>query len=132
MRIDVGCEGSRSFVFVCVSVLESFVATGQLVEELLIERLALLTTACRHENVASDELVNDFAVGCHAAKGNVDIPFKLNGHLSYVPVDVPLLHVVVAPGLHHITHPQVNADQTVGGDAQNLIFPAALEPDYDV
>ncbi len=57
-------------------------ATGQLVEKLLIERVALLTTACRHENVASDELVNDFAVGGHAAKSNVDVSFKLYGHLE--------------------------------------------------
>lgn len=54
---------------------------SELVEKLLIERVALLTTACRHENVASNELVNNFAVGGHAAKSNVDVSFKLYGHL---------------------------------------------------
>lgn len=57
-------------------------ATGQLVEELLIERVALFTAACRHENVASDKLMNNFAVSCHTAEGNVHVPFKLNGHLQ--------------------------------------------------
>lgn len=57
-------------------------ATGQLVEKLLIERVALLTTARRHENVASNEFVNDFAVGGHATKSNVDVAFKLYGHLE--------------------------------------------------
>lgn len=116
----------------CFLVLESFVAAGQLVEKLLIERVALRTAACRHEDVASDKLVNDFAVGGHAAKSDVDVAFKLYGHLSYVPVDVPLLHVVVAPRLHHIAHAQVDTDQTVGSDAQHLVFPTALKPDDDV
>lgn len=66
----------------CVLVLESFMAPSQLVEKLLIERVALLTTACRHENVASDELVNDFAVGGYAAESDVDVAFKLYGHLE--------------------------------------------------
>lgn len=66
----------------CVLVLESFVATGQLVEKLLIERVGLLTTACRHENVPSNKLMNNFAVGSHAAKSNIDVAFKLYGHLE--------------------------------------------------
>ena len=49
-------------------------------------------------------------------------------NLSDVPVDVPLSHVVVAPGLHHIPYPQVNTDQAVWGDAQDLILTTALEP----
>lgn len=57
-------------------------AAGQLVEEFLVERVALLTTARRHENVASNKLVNDFAVSGYAAEGNVDIALKLNGHLE--------------------------------------------------
>lgn len=77
----MGCQPSHCLGF-CVSVLESFVATGQLVEQLLIERFALLPTACRHENVASDKLMNDFAISGHTAEGNVHIPFKLNGHLE--------------------------------------------------
>lgn len=65
-----------------VLVLESFVAAGQLVEKLLIQRAALLTTARRHENVASNELVNDFAVGGDTAKSDVDVAFKLYGQLE--------------------------------------------------
>lgn len=57
-------------------------AAGQLVEKLLIKRVALCTTASRHENVASNKLMNNFAVGSHAAKSNVDVAFKLYGHLS--------------------------------------------------
>lgn len=49
-------------------------------------------------------------------------------HLPNVPVDVPLLHVVVAPRLHHITHTQVDPDQAVGSNSQNLVFPAAFKP----
>lgn len=70
------------FPLSCVLVSESFMAAGQLVEKLLIERVALCTTACRHENVASDKLMDDFAVGSHAAKSNVDVAFKLYGHLE--------------------------------------------------
>lgn len=57
-------------------------AAGQLVEKLLIEHVALFMTACRHENVASNKLMNDFAVGSHAAKSNVDVAFKLYGNLE--------------------------------------------------
>lgn len=71
----------KDCIFLSVLVLESFVASGQLVEKLLIERVALLTTARGHENVASNELVNNFAVGGHTAKSNVDVAFKLYGHL---------------------------------------------------
>lgn len=182
---------------------KSFVAAGQLVEKLLVERVTFFTTACWHEDVAADEFVHNFAVGGHAGKSNVHVAFKLDGHLeeshtpkdltllldwdlncccsdffqeapwplrpkthfviwlsntfrssqclhstltlsystttarapsgkmwhlSYVPVDVPLLHVVVAPGLHHITHTQVNPDQAVGSNSQDLVFPTALKP----
>lgn len=62
--------------------LESFVATGQLMEKLLIERVAFFSNACGHENVTSDELMNNLAVGGHAAKGNVDVALKLDGHLG--------------------------------------------------
>ena len=81
-RSDVGCERSIFFVCLRVLVLESFMASGQLVEQLLIERVALLTTACWHENVASNELMNDFAVSGHTTKGNVDVAVELYGHLE--------------------------------------------------
>lgn len=57
-------------------------SAGQLVEKLLVESVGLRTTACWHENVASDELVNDFAVSSHTAKSDVDVAFKLYGHLE--------------------------------------------------
>lgn len=41
-------------------------------------------------------------------------------------------HVAEAPGLDHVAPGQVNADQPVVGDAQDLIFPAALEPGTQV
>lgn len=50
-------------------------------------------------------------------------------YLPDVPVDIPLAHVAEAPGLDHVTHGQVNSDQSVVGNAQDLVFPAALEPD---
>lgn len=62
--------------------LESFVATGQLVEKLLVKRVALFTAARQHEYVSSDELVDNFTVGGHAAKSNIDVAFKLYGHLE--------------------------------------------------
>lgn len=57
-------------------------ATGQLMEKLLVERVAFLSTACGHENVTSDELMNNLTVGGHTAKSNVDVAFKLYGHLG--------------------------------------------------
>ena len=57
---------------------------------------------------------------------------SLQAHLPDVPVDIPLAHVAEAPGLDHVAHGQVNADQPVVGDAQDLIFPAALEPGAQV
>lgn len=57
-------------------------ASGQFVEKFLIERVALGTTARRHEDVASNELVNNLAVGGDAAKGDIDVAFKLYGNLG--------------------------------------------------
>lgn len=62
--------------------LESFVATSQLMEKLLVERVAFFSTACGHENVTSDELMNNLAVGGYTAKSNVDVALKLYGHLG--------------------------------------------------
>ena len=57
-------------------------APRQLVEELLVERVALLARARGHEDVAADELVDDLAVGRHAAEGNVHVAVELDGHLQ--------------------------------------------------
>ena len=56
-------------------------ATGQLVEELLIECVTLLAVARRHEDVASDKFVNNFTVCGHTAEGDIHVAIKLNGHL---------------------------------------------------
>lgn len=63
------------------------------------------------------------------SKADFSTEHKLSsqGHLSYVPVDVPLLHVVVAPGLHHIAHAQVDTDQPVWSYPQHLVLPTALK-----
>lgn len=57
-------------------------ATGQLMEKLLVESVTFFSTACGHENITSDELVNNLAVSGHTAKSNVDVAFKLDGHLG--------------------------------------------------
>lgn len=50
-------------------------------------------------------------------------------HLFNVPVDVPLSHRVVPPGLHHFVYVKVDADQTVISDTQHLIFTAPFKPE---
>lgn len=67
------CEGGGS---------QGLVPPCELVEELLVERVTLFATARRHEDIAADELMDNLAVSRHAAKGYVDVPIKLNGHLS--------------------------------------------------
>lgn len=68
-------------------------AAGQLVEKLLVERVAFFTTACWHEDVAANEFVHNFAVGGHAGKSDVNVAFKLNGHLgeSHTQKDMTVL-----------------------------------------
>lgn len=56
-------------------------APGQLMKKLLVERVAFFSTACGHENVTSDELMNNFTVSGHTTKSNVDVALKLYGHL---------------------------------------------------
>lgn len=64
-----------------VPCLEGLVASRQLVEELLVERVAFFPTARGHEDVTADELVNNFTVGGHAAESNIDVSLELDGHL---------------------------------------------------
>lgn len=66
------------FSFVSVN----FVSTSQFAKEVLVQRVAFLTTACWHEDVAADELVNYFAVGGHTAERDVNVSFKLYSHLE--------------------------------------------------
>lgn len=51
-------------------------------EKLLVERVAFFSTARGHENVTSDELMNNFTVGGHTAKSNIDVALELYGHLG--------------------------------------------------
>lgn len=46
----------------------------------------------------------------------------------YLPVDVPLFHVAEAPGLDGVSSAGVHSDQTVVGDADQLLALPALEP----
>lgn len=48
-------------------------------------------------------------------------------NLSYVPVDIPLPHVVVTPGLHYFSHSQVDTDQAIVCNAQDFVFTATLK-----
>lgn len=48
-------------------------------------------------------------------------------HLD-LPVDVPLLHVAEAPGFDRITSAGIHPDQTVVGDANQLVTLPTLEP----
>lgn len=48
-------------------------------------------------------------------------------HLD-LPVDVPLLHVAEAPGFDGISSAGIHPDQTVVGDADQLLALPALEP----
>ena len=57
-------------------------APRQLVEELLVEGVALLLRPRGYEDVAPDELVDDLAVGRHAAEGDVHVTVELDGHLE--------------------------------------------------
>lgn len=50
-------------------------------------------------------------------------------HLFNVPVDIPLSHRVIPPCLHHFLCVHVDADQTVIGDTQHLIFATSFEPE---
>lgn len=52
---------------------------------------------------------------------------KKHYHLD-LPVDVPLFHVAEAPGLNGVSGAGVYADQSVVGDANQLVSLTALEP----
>lgn len=56
--------------------------TSQLVKELLVQHLCLLSGACGHKDVAPNVLVHNLAGSSHTAEGNVHIAIELNGHLE--------------------------------------------------
>lgn len=50
-------------------------------------------------------------------------------YLLYVPINIPLSHIIITPSLHHVSNSQVYTDQTVVSDAQNFILTTALKPE---
>lgn len=62
----------------------SLLTTGQLVEQVLVERLILVLGACGQENVAPDVLVHNFAIRAQAGERDGDVLLKLDGHLRGV------------------------------------------------
>jgi len=64
---------------------------SQFVEQLFIKRLAAIARPHRHEDVASDELVDHLAVGRQTLEGELLV---LEGHVELLelPVDGPRLH----------------------------------------
>lgn len=48
-------------------------------------------------------------------------------NLSYVPVDVPLPHVVITPGLDYVSHAQVDTNQAIVCNAQDFVFTATFK-----
>lgn len=57
-------------------------ASGEFVEEFLIQGVALVTATGRHEDVSANILVDNLAVSVHTAKSNVYVSIELNGHLE--------------------------------------------------
>lgn len=61
---------------------DSFMASCQFVEELLVQCIILLAAPGGHEDVAANVFVHDLTVRCHAAKGDVDVTVEFNGDLQ--------------------------------------------------
>lgn len=61
---------------------ESLVATGEFVEELFIQCVALLSCASGHEDVSSDVLVHNLTVCVHTAECYVNVSIEFNRHLE--------------------------------------------------
>lgn len=96
---------------------EGLMASCKLQEQILIQLFPSGPLSGGQEDVTPDVLVHDAAASRHTAEGHIDVFIELNGHLPYVPVDVPLPHVAEAPGLDHVTHGQINPDESVVGNA---------------
>ena len=65
-------------------------ASGELVEELVVQALVELFGSQLEEGVASDELVYHLAV-TGETRENDRLLFKLNHHVTHLPVHVPCL-----------------------------------------
>lgn len=81
----------------CVGLLCSLLAAGQLVEQVLVKRFILVLGAGGQKNVASDVLMHDFAIRTQAGECNGDVLVKLDSHLPDFPVYIPLLHICKSP-----------------------------------
>lgn len=92
----------------------------QLVKEFFVERLVFVSRPHREEDVTSDVLVNDLAVGGQTLKRQFVV---LESHLNLLdfPVDAPRLHVLVSPSLEGVTFVQIHADHTIGSNGQQLL-----------
>lgn len=66
----------------CVGLLCSLLAAGQLVEQVLVKRFILVLGAGGQKNVASDVLMHDFAIRTQAGECNGDVLVKLDSHLE--------------------------------------------------
>lgn len=69
----------------------SYPAPRQLMEQLFVKALVGFFGAHREENVAPDELVDDFAVSRQAVEDDVAL-LVLDHHVFYLPVHVPRLN----------------------------------------
>ena len=65
--------------------------TGQLVEHLLVELLVGFLAAHGEEDVTTDELVHNFAVGREAVEDDVLVVVKLDHHVLGFPIHIPCL-----------------------------------------
>lgn len=59
---------------------------------------------------------------------NLSSGYEKTPHHLDLPVDVPLFHIAEAPGLNGVSGAGVYADQSVVGDANQLLSLTALEP----
>ena len=92
-------------------------ATGQLVEELLVQRLTGLFRSHAQKYISSDELVYDLAVGRQTLKPHI-LVFELHLHLFDFPVHVPGFHGGEIPGLQVVAGVRIHSHQTIRSDAE--------------
>lgn len=58
-------------------------------KHVFVQRLVGIFTPHREENVASNELVNNFAVSWEAIENDSLVIVKLDHHMFCLPIDVP-------------------------------------------
>lgn len=112
----------------CVGLLCSLLAAGQLVEQVLVKRFILVLGAGGQKNVASDVLMHDFAIRTQAGECNGDVLVKLDSHLPDFPVYIPLFHITETPGFNCISRAGVHPNQSIVCNSNKFFFFAPLEP----